>query len=166
MTVNGNSATTPVNSGLNYSCQYTVQSSDTPGKATIQVTGVDSSANQLCTSNSSALTIVSLPVITAPSGTIGDLAPVVAWSVSGTYDRYEVQLVNVANSSDSWDSSEILGADSSAQVTRLLTNNATYSVMVRIGRQCGWSHWSQPVQFTLVFTEPPLPLAGSYCPQQ
>ncbi len=165
VTVNGNSTTTPVSSGLNYSCQYTVESSDTPGKATIQVTGVDSDANQLCTSNTSALTIVSLPAITGPSGTIGDLAPVVAWSVSGAYDRYEVQLVNIANSSDSWDSGEVLGTDSSAQVTRLLTNNATYSVMVRLGRECGWSHWSQPVQFTLVFTEPPLPGSVTYCTQ-
>lgn len=165
VTVNGHSTTTPTNQGLDYTCQYTIQSGDPAGDATIEITGVDLDGYQGLTTNTDALTVASVPVVTAPTGTIGDLAPLVTWTVSGTYDRYQVQLVNVANQEDDWDSGEVIGAASSAQIARLLTDNATYSVKVRIGKTCGWGEWSQPVEFTVVFTEPPLPSVVPYCGQ-
>lgn len=165
VTVNGHSTTTPTNQGLDYTCQYTIQSSDPAGDATIAVTGIDLDGNQGSTTNTDALTVACIPVITAPTGTIGDLAPLVTWTVSGTYDRYQVQLVNIANQEDAWDSGEVIGTVSSTQVTRLLANNATYSVKVRIGKTCGWGEWSQPVEFGVIFTEPPLPSIVPYCGQ-
>ena len=165
VTVNGHQTTTPTNEGLTYTCQYTISSSDPPGDAIIQIAGVDTNDNEGSTIDDSTLVVAGQPEITSPISTTCELAPLIAWSVAGTYDRYQVQLVNVADQEDAWDSGEVLSASNSSLVTRLLTNNATYSVKVRVGRYCDWGEWSNSTEFTVAFTESPLPSSVPYCSQ-
>ncbi len=103
---------------------------------------------------------VGIPTISPVTGS--SLSPRISWSLTTPYSRYEVQLTDVTASSLVWDSGEMLGA-SPAQVPMLLSNGHTYSVIVRVGQDCGWGGGSAPVTFTINFTEPPLPTSVTYC---
>lgn len=104
------------------------------------------------------------PTVTGPTGTISDLTPVITWTVAGTFNKYQVKVVNHNRLSDKWESGEIVGTSLSCQVLRQLLNNATYSVTVGLHAACGWK-WSDPVEFTVALAEPLLPTFVPYCLQ-
>ncbi len=106
------------------------------------------------------------PIVTAPVGTIGDLSPSVSWTINAAYDRCRIIVTNVTNPASPvriWDSGQVMGGTSPAQIGQTLTNGSTYSVAVEVGNACAWSAWSNPVTFTINFTEAPLPRSVTYC---
>jgi len=105
---------------------------------------------------------LSAPTVTSPSGTTGELAPTVSWTVAAVYSRYRVQVLNDDDSVE-WDSNTLRGSATSSQITHLLGNNTHYRVKVQVGNACEWGDWSEPVAFTVAFTEPPLPTTVPYC---
>ncbi|MEN6584266.1 MAG: choice-of-anchor Q domain-containing protein, partial [Armatimonadota bacterium] len=108
-----------------------------------------------------------LPIITilSPIGTTDDIAPVVTWSASGQFTQYQVYIENIADANDFWDSGDVVGSSSAVQVTKLLNNGSTYSLKARVYGAGGWGPWSDTVQFTVNFVEPPLPTSVLYCQQ-
>ncbi len=104
-----------------------------------------------------------VPVIVSPVGTTNQIAPVITWTVYGSvpYDRYELRVTDVTNSSSPslvWDSGQVIGGSSPAQVGQLLNSGSTYSAIVTVGNASTWSAWSAPAQFTVSVTQPPMPV--------
>ena len=111
---------------------------------------------QLCQTPAAA-TIVS------PVGQTSDLTPLVTWTATG-YDRYQVQVVNVDDSQDAWDSGEVVGTESSIQVPNDLEIGATYSVKVKVGKVSCWADWSQEATFIVDTTAPTCTVTGPDSP--